>query len=121
MGKLDRSEKGFEAMETRIKLKAEIMFMEPSEGELLSQISETQHMKAGSSIRERKLFQQRKEAIEYIYPEDIPTSRIEKIGEVNVDELRKTTEYDPLKPMRSIFSALLRGTPQEKGALLLNC
>lgn len=124
MRKLDRSilsEKGIQLMETKIRLRADAMFMEPSSGELLSQIPEKQHMKVGSSIRERKLFQQRKEAIEYIYTEEIPTSQIEKIGEVNVDELRKTTEYDPLKPMRSIFSALLRGTPQEKGALLLNC
>lgn len=78
-------------------------------------------IKKCSPAKERKLFQQRKEAIEYIYPEDIPTSKFEKIGEVNVDELRKTAEYDPLKPMRSIFSALLKGAPEEKGALLLNC
>ena len=45
----------------------------------------------------------------------------EKIGEINIGELRKSTEYDPIKPMRSIFSALLKGTPEEKGALLLNC
>ncbi len=108
-------------MEAKIKLKADIMFLEPSEGEILRQIPEAQHITAGASVKERKLFQQRKEAIEYIYPEEIPTSQIEKIGEVNVDELQKTVEYDPLKPMRSIFSALLRGTPQEKGALLLNC
>lgn len=78
-------------------------------------------IKKSFPAKERKLFQQRKEAIEYIYSEDIPTSQIEKIGEVNVEELRKTAEYDPLRPIRSIFSALLRGTPQEKGALLLNC
>ena len=48
-------------------------------------------------------------------------SNVKKIGEVNIAELRKTPEYDPVRPMRSIFTNLLKGTPQVKGAELLTC
>ena len=47
--------------------------------------------------------------------------KIEKIGEVNIKELRKTAKYDPVRPMRSIFTELLKGTPEVKGAELLTC
>lgn len=109
------SQKKYDILEKTIIEKA-IKKFPPPEADIRSS-----HLTVGIPAKERKLFQRRKEAIEYIYREDIPTSQIEKIGEVNVDELRKTAEYDALRPMRSIFSALLRGTPQEKGALLLNC
>lgn len=122
MDKLDKSilsEKGIRFMRDKIELEAERLYPALTKEDRFEMVSE--HLKTGSSVKERKLFQQRKHAFEYIYPEDIPVSKIEKIGEINVEELRKSAEYDPLKPMRSVFSALLKGTPQEKGALLMNC
>lgn len=80
-----------------------------------------EHLILGSSACNAKHFTEKKEAIEYVYRNSIPISDVEKIGEVNVAELRKTAEYDPIRPIRSIFSALLDGTPEQKGALLLNC
>lgn len=80
-----------------------------------------EHVEHGTPAKFSKLFKQRKEAIEYVYPHDIKISDAEKIGEVNVAELRKSAEYDPIRPMRSIFMALLKGAPEQKGASLLNC
>lgn len=57
----------------------------------------------GETARKRKLYEQRKEAIEYIYPEDITTGMFTKIG-----------ECDSNMPANSIFSALIKGTPEEK-------
>ena len=68
-----------------------------------------------------KCYMQKKLALEYIYKDNIPVSQIEKIGEVNIAELRQTAQYDPIRPMRSIFTALLKDTPECKGAELLNC
>lgn len=79
------------------------------------------HITEGAPAKDSHLYKQRKEAIEYIYRGEIPISVTEKIGEVNIEELRKSAKYDPLRPMRSIFTALLKGTPEVKGAELLNC
>ena len=79
------------------------------------------HLIIGIPAKDASLYKQRKQALEYIYKENIPMSQVEKIGEINVKELRKSAEYDPIRPMRSIFTALLDGTPEKKGAELLNC
>ena len=79
------------------------------------------HLMEGTPAKNSGLFEQRGEAIEYIYKEDIPISDVQKIGEVNVWDLRHSNEYDPIRPMKSIFSALLKGTPQENAAKRLNC
>lgn len=79
------------------------------------------HLMEGTPAKNSGLFEQRGEAIEYVYREDIPIADVQKIGEVNVKELRQTKEYDPIRPMKSIFSALLKGTPQENAAKRLNC
>jgi hypothetical protein len=68
-----------------------------------------------------KHYMQKKQALEYVYKDNIPVSQIEKLGEVNIAELRQTAKYDPIKPMRSIFTALLKDTPECKAAELLNC
>ena len=80
-----------------------------------------EHLTSGANAGRAKHFTRKKEAIEYIYLDNIPIKDVEKIGQVNVAELRRTSDYDPIRPMRSIFGALLRGTPEQKGALLLNC
>ncbi len=84
-------------------------------------INTATHLTKGAPAKESQLFARKKEAIEYIYKGNIPISNTEKIGEVNIAKLRSSSEYDPTKPMRSIFTALLKGTPEVKGAQLLNC
>lgn len=81
----------------------------------------TKHLTEGAPVNESKLYTKRKQAIEYVYKDNIPITDAEKIGELNIATLRSSTEYDPTKPMRSIFTALLKGTPEVKGAELLNC
>ena len=78
-----------------------------------------EHLTTGTPAKMSGLYKQRKEALEYVYLDNIPMSKVEKIGEVNIAELRKTSEYDPIRPMRSIFTNLLKGTPEVKGAELL--
>jgi len=77
------------------------------------------HLYTGRPARESKLFKQRKEAIEYVYTQPIKIDKVEKIGEVNVEKVKSTPEYDPMHPIRSIFSALLSGTPEAKGVKLI--
>lgn len=79
------------------------------------------HLAEGAPAKYSSLYKQKKEALEYIYTEAIPITNVEKIGEVNIHELRLSQFYDPTKPMRSIFTSLLKGTPEVKGAELLNC
>ena len=79
------------------------------------------HLTTGASAKMSGLYKQRKEALEYVYLDNISMSNVEKIGEVNIAELRKNTEYDPIRPMKSIFTNLLKGTPEVKGAELLTC
>ena len=80
-----------------------------------------EHLTIGAPAKMSSLYKQRKEALEYVYLDNIPMSNVEKIGEVNIAELRKTAGYDPVRPMRSIFTNLLKGTPEFKGAELLTC
>ncbi len=80
-----------------------------------------EHLTIGAPAKMSGLYKQRKEALEYVYLDNIPISNVEKIGEVNIAELRQTAEYDPVRPMRSIFTNLLKGTPEVKGAELLTC
>ena len=78
------------------------------------------HMREGIPATQSTLYKQRKEAIEYIYQDYIPAENIEKIGEVNPEKLKLTGEYDILKPIKSIFRALLKGTPEAKHVERLN-
>ncbi|MDR1327584.1 MAG: hypothetical protein LBJ74_04180 [Heliobacteriaceae bacterium] len=87
--------------------------------EFRSLFPEYKHIFEGDKALLAKLYKQRKESLEYIYPSDILISNVKKIGEVDVTALRATSEYDPSKPMRSIFTKLLEGTPEAKGAMLL--
>ena len=80
-----------------------------------------EHLTTGAPAKMSGLYKQRKEALEYVYLDNIPMLNVEKIGEVNIAGLRKTAEYDPVRPMRSIFTNLLKGTPEVKGAELLTC
>lgn len=80
-----------------------------------------EHITEGTSAKMSKLYKQRKEALEYIYLDNIQMSNVEKIGEVNIGELKQSSKYDPAYPLRSVFTSLLAGTPEVKGAELLNC
>jgi len=79
------------------------------------------HLSKGAPAQECQKYKQNKEAIEYIYQEDIDIKDTEKIGEVNIDEIKSQPEYNPKKPLWSFFTNLLKGTPEAKGAELLNC
>lgn len=83
--------------------------------------SRAEHLTKGAPAKDSHLFKQRKQALEYVYHDNIPITDAEKIGEVDIAQLRKSADYDIVRPMRSIFTALLKGTPEVKGAELLTC
>ncbi len=77
------------------------------------------HIYEGSSVYESKLFKQRKEAIEYVYKEPIPIQNVEKIGEVNMEEVMDG-KYSSIYPIKKIFEALLYGTPENKSVKIIS-
>ncbi len=84
----------------------------PSKTELLDQVPI--NLPFVASAKNRKLFKQRKQAIEYIYEENLPLSAFEKIGEVDLKRFNVTTSSDINATSLSIFSSLLKNTPESK-------
>ena len=78
------------------------------------------HLCQLTPAKDSNILKQRKHALEYIYKDNIPMSVVTKIGEVNTSKLRKTNAYDDTKPIKSLFSSLLEGTPEQKGTLFIN-
>lgn len=118
--KMNLSESEQIIQERKIWERAMEKFPQSIEDKLRAQMHSPHNVNGAPAI-ERRLYEQRKEAIEYIYSDNIPASQVEKIGSIKLDEFYTKKEYTPDKPLRSVFSALLRGNPEEKGALLLNC
>lgn len=75
------------------------------------------HLFSGDSAKNSRLYKQRKEAIEYIYPENIALLKAEKIGELIYNDM----SIDRLnnRGVNKIYSNLLKGTPEEKALVLL--
>lgn len=77
------------------------------------------HLTCNTPANEAPLFKRRKEAIEFIYKDDIPLKNVERIGNiVNISELRKNLRFGA-NPVKFIMQSLLAGTPEVKGAELL--
>lgn len=74
---------------------------------------ELTHSFNGDSARKSKLYKQRKEAIEYIYPKAINISKIQKVGESN-----SVNFFGNTLNVYTVFSNLLKGTPEEKALRL---
>ena len=70
-------------------------------------------------VKLRNLLKQRKVAYEYIYQKEIPVGDFEKIGEVNLTALEKSSNFYALHSVRSIFRALLSGTPEKKAIVMI--
>lgn len=77
------------------------------------------HLTNGTQAGNQRLFTTRKDALEYIYPEAIDIHSVQKIGQINPSEFELTSEFNPDKPMQSVFGKLLEGQPEQKGALLI--
>ncbi len=81
------------------------------------------HIMEGNCAKNAKSYKQKKEAIEYIYRDNIPMTNVQKIGEIDFKDitgLLLSFDYDAQRPVRSIFVNLLEGNPEVKGAKLLN-
>lgn len=77
------------------------------------------HLRGETPVSKAPLYKRRKNAIEYIYDGSIPVEKAKRIGNiVNVASLRKSPAFS-LHPVKFIMQALLSGTPESKGAELL--
>lgn len=77
------------------------------------------HITQGSPAKQSSLFTRRKEAIEYIYQDDIPVNKLEKIGEIAKDKLRYYLWLKTQNPIKNIFLELLKHNNEINGAELL--
>ena len=74
-----------------------------------------EHLSGFTPATEYKTFAKRKEAVEFIYKEDIPINITEKIGEtINIPEFRATTKYNRENPVKSILKKCLKGLNEAK-------
>lgn len=69
--------------------------------------------------KDSSLFKKRKEAVEYIYKDDIPIDSVEKIGEIEAVLTRFFLNDKSQNSVKSIFLELLQGQNERKGAELL--
>jgi len=61
----------------------------------------------GDKAEKAKVYKQKGEAIEYVYPQTIRMSNVEKIGEVEFNK-------DENMPLKEIYTNLFKNTPEEK-------
>lgn len=78
------------------------------------------HICGDTPASQAKYYKAKKEAIEYIYEDDIPISLVEKCGDVDIMKLRLSENYDRKKFIRSVFTTIFEGKPECKAAELLN-
>ena len=72
------------------------------------------HLLNGAKATDSNIFKH--QSIEYIYPKDINMSFVEKVGEVNIQDLQKAPDYESFMPLKSFFKAIFKGHPEEKVA-----
>jgi len=78
------------------------------------------HLRGMTPAIEAPLYRNRREAIEYIYGEDIPIESVQQIGNiVNIASLRKDIKFS-INPVKFILQALLANTPEGEGLKNLN-
>ena len=69
-----------------------------------------QHLEGNTPATKSKLYKNRKEAIEYIYKDNIPIEKAEQIGQIlNIN----TLDYDKNNSVKSILQKILEGLPEE--------
>ena len=69
-----------------------------------------QNLEGNTPATKSKLYKNRKEAIEYIYKDDIPIEKAEQIGQI-LDI--NTLDYDKNSSVKSILQKILEGLPEE--------
>lgn len=72
------------------------------------------HCTNGDEAKNSHLYKQRKEAIEYIYQEDIPLDIVDCMAECDVADLEYSPHFDRNKIARSFFMHLFEGMPEQK-------
>lgn len=72
------------------------------------------YLMQGESVANAPLYNQRKEAIEFITPNEIPIDKVSLLGKVNVDKERIDRAHWDMQDLPDIWKALTQGTPEAK-------
>ena len=73
-----------------------------------------EHCTNGDEAKNSHLYKQRKEAIEYIYQEDIPLDVVDCVAKCDIGLLEFSPHFDRNRIARSFFMHLFEGLPEQK-------
>ena len=79
-----------------------------------------EHITKGAPAKDANLYKQRKEAIEYIYQDDIPMDNVELVGmteipEITMDNLAVWSKAEQRNVVLDALKKLFQGQPEAKG------
>lgn len=79
-----------------------------------------EHIKNGAPAKDANLYKQRKEAIEYIYQEEIPIDKVELAGtspnpKISMNNMEKWTFAEQRKIIADTLRNIFQNTPEAKG------
>ncbi len=79
----------------------------------------TEHLKKGAPAKDSSLYKKRKEAIEYIYQEDIPLDKAELVGMADISNISfaEIVEWPRLRQnneIKAVLRKLFEGQPEQK-------
>jgi Holliday junction resolvase RusA-like endonuclease len=86
----------------------------------LSKSDVDNHLKGTTPATNARKYKNKGDAIEYIYANSIPISKVEKMGEINIRELKKAPNFNPEHKIHDIFASLFSGKSEEKGTKLID-
>ncbi len=98
------------------------LFKFEESGQKISELAPSlqKHLRGDTPAKEAPLYKMRKEALEFIYKDDIPVENCQRIGNiVNIATLRKDLAFG-VNPVKHIMQSLLSGTPEVNGTKLFN-
>lgn len=78
------------------------------------QIGADDHIRIGTTAKLRNAYASKKQALEYIYTENIPIEKAELVGQANLSEIWKTDQVHDSFAIKAL-KALFEGSPESKG------
>ena len=78
-----------------------------------------EHVKKGAPAKDSSLYKKRKEAIEYIYQEDIPLDKTELVGEIDISHISIDTalswsKHQQKDEVKAVLRRIFSGQPEQK-------
>lgn len=83
-------------------------------------LSSMQYAMQGENVSKVPLYNQRKNAIEYITPSEIPIEKVSFVGKANVDTKSLSEAHEQMKDVPSVWHSLTKGTAEHKAIEHMN-